>query len=101
MAIRIAPNVEDKAPPKEKGASAAAGSTAAGSASTTAAAKDLFGAHNHERLFGILGVLFNDARTQLVHPSELATVTDSNFLRFVTLNCLHFFPFTYMFTYIR
>ena len=83
MSIRIEP--EDKTTLRPPGPVA------------TSAIKDLFSASNQERLYGVLGVLFNETRTQLLHQSELATVPDSNFLRFVLIKSHFLFTFLFHF----
>lgn len=70
MAIRIVPNPGEKSPK-------AGGGDSKNSAERV---KDLFSLHSHERLYGLLGVLFNDNRSQLLHSCEPASIADSNLL---------------------
>jgi len=51
--------------------------------------RNLFNSRNPERLYGIIGVLFNDKRTQILHPTEVVSISNSSFFRFV---------FTFLFT---
>lgn len=42
---------------------------------------DLFGLQSHERLNGLLGVLFKDNRSELMHHSQEASISENNILR--------------------
>lgn len=47
--------------------------------------RDVFIQHNQERFNGVIGVLFNETRTQLLHSSELVAIPESNYLSYVFL----------------
>lgn len=42
---------------------------------------DLFGLQSQERLHGLLGVLFKENRSDLMHHSQEASISESNILR--------------------
>lgn len=42
---------------------------------------DLFGSQSHERLHGLLSVLFKENRVDLMHHSQEATISENNILR--------------------
>lgn len=42
---------------------------------------DLFSLQNHERLHGLLSVLFKENRLELLHHSQEASIPENNILR--------------------